>query len=1422
VLNNCFDSNENGTSAEKELNLNEKVNNDSRHQVDQSDSKCERSSECSTDAKSDLDPRIDDCSDEITTQLMHETNNVKVAPPTVDASSNDRISSEPTYTQPMPSFIETQKSVENGNTKHNVVIDDVAITNASLPITTDVVIPSPSTNCRIVSVDEAEDSNSKKSPSDEIRNDVKCTNAVRSDQEQETRKSSRRIQREKSQKIGEVGYSFTKLFPGFGLFNGMVVAILFESEYVNDNNRRVVYTDGDSEDLSLSDLKILARLYPKRLTEELAKAQVLEVKSQNKKDSKVINQKSRPSHESIAISEQATATEAWDKLDEVGEFEKANELLPPVDMAAESTLKLYMDERRKKTGSDLSSDEEEWLSEVAVGFLKPSKSSRSQKKDTKNNELPIANIEKDKVDNTPLEAKATMGKEKVLKSSDLLRLRSLANVSKGERHGCRVVKVKLADDKIVVVGEVILEHKGGWVEVIDGKVVRKGRVGDYRVVPSDYTVGECIVIDNDKSTLSSESTQQTHLSSPRMSVAPSSSVYIEPKIALESLFYWKCHRCFCTTFFLRTTCGKCNTHRSSKESIPSALLNIAEVACDNASTLDEAYHLIPAIHRSAIPQHVLVQCIDKIQSHSQEKVSSNRNSHTPLLAGSYFYWNCGYCTYKNSYKIHKCKCCGHKRNNLAEFSVLFDIVRKAAKTAVNVDEAMAKIPSLHAPAIPRGVMNSLVTCIASTSKDNRRCLRMKLPGSDFCTIHDDPNEVAQNDIKRNSVDDENASPRKKRRLLFKSVASLKSDVSNFLKSVSPYHMNDLKWNVQCVEDVFLSERNTPFALGLKLRRYFPGYGFHDGRIHNIEIKTVNETGQERPVLVYRVVYNDGDREDLLHHEVNSLRQMYDQTNIAPWVSPKEQIFMGSRYETLLGHIEIKNIDVCITNKTDNGQVTAKFRKVKDAGWTDISLELTKLQVTIVRKYTNEEALVRPSPAVDWSFKSEFNALKSSTQIEECLGEKIIMSEPAMFISRQPIPYKTATDDNLVIPQCSNQCSNDDIVSSEHQNDDEYLNCVRPDVEQHGWDPAGGLDYVAWDPYDDITCEKCKKGDNERLIMICDECHSGYHTYCLRPVVSTIPADEWLCPECSSAESGRAGFESLVKQLGNDFSKVSSFLSLPFNNRTEFEAFNKEALDFFTSPIPRHQRFAAFGLGKKKRTIATIGGVNITRKQCKYMFVLPEPHLQPKVTCHSFATMVASMKYCGVSNYSEDLVYADGVTEDMNDVSLDTVEKLSKDNSSMFNLFKENLKRGIYPPIEIVYDEEKGFTVKALCNMPRHTILTEYVGEVTTIEKCHESRSDSLMILLDTKDPKTSLIIDPTRTSNIARFFGGVNNKNLMSKRKVNVRTRRFGMDGKSRVALFTARAIEAGESLNYDYNAGIGTSVGEILRTGFYDTSKFF
>ena len=206
------------------------------------------------------------------------------------------------------------------------------------------------------------------------------------------------------------------------------------------------------------------------------------------------------------------------------------------------------------------------------------------------------------------------------------------------------------------------------------------------------------------------------------------------------------------------------------------------------------------------------------------------------------------------------------------------------------------------------------------------------------------------------------------------------------------------------------------------------------------------------------------------------------------------------------------------------------------------------------------------------------------------------------------------------------------------------------------------------------------------------------------------------------------------------------------------------------------------------------------------------------------SMVASMKYCGMESNLDDLSYKH-ISEEMNDPSIevDEITPMSRRNLEIFQAFKHNIKQGIHPPLQIIYDENFGFSCKSLANIPRQTIIAEYLGEVVTWEMSGQSNSDSLMVLLDSGDPETSLIVDPTNAGNTARFLSGVNNRSSMSKRKQNVRTRRFFMDGRLHVCLFTSRDIKAGETLNYDYNAGNeGKDVSQWAKSGFYDTSAFF
>uniref|UniRef100_A0A4W6FTF5 Bromodomain adjacent to zinc finger domain 2B n=1 Tax=Lates calcarifer TaxID=8187 RepID=A0A4W6FTF5_LATCA len=55
----------------------------------------------------------------------------------------------------------------------------------------------------------------------------------------------------------------------------------------------------------------------------------------------------------------------------------------------------------------------------------------------------------------------------------------------------------------------------------------------------------------------------------------------------------------------------------------------------------------------------------------------------------------------------------------------------------------------------------------------------------------------------------------------------------------------------------------------------------------------------------------------------------------------------------------------------------------------------------------------------------------------------------------------------------------------------------------------------------VHCLLCQKGDNEELLLLCDGCDKGCHTYCHKPKITTVPDGDWFCPTCVAKESGQS-------------------------------------------------------------------------------------------------------------------------------------------------------------------------------------------------------------------------------------------------------------------------------------------------------------
>ncbi|KAG6850616.1 hypothetical protein H0H93_010808 [Arthromyces matolae] len=56
------------------------------------------------------------------------------------------------------------------------------------------------------------------------------------------------------------------------------------------------------------------------------------------------------------------------------------------------------------------------------------------------------------------------------------------------------------------------------------------------------------------------------------------------------------------------------------------------------------------------------------------------------------------------------------------------------------------------------------------------------------------------------------------------------------------------------------------------------------------------------------------------------------------------------------------------------------------------------------------------------------------------------------------------------------------------------------------------------------CEICHKKNRGVEMLLCDGCDCGFHTFCLRPPLTSIPKDHWFCYTCLSGTGGDFGFE----------------------------------------------------------------------------------------------------------------------------------------------------------------------------------------------------------------------------------------------------------------------------------------------------------
>jgi [histone H3]-lysine27 N-methyltransferase len=314
-------------------------------------------------------------------------------------------------------------------------------------------------------------------------------------------------------------------------------------------------------------------------------------------------------------------------------------------------------------------------------------------------------------------------------------------------------------------------------------------------------------------------------------------------------------------------------------------------------------------------------------------------------------------------------------------------------------------------------------------------------------------------------------------------------------------------------------------------------------------------------------------------------------------------------------------------------------------------------------------------------------------------------------------------------------------------------------------------------YGDLKCTCCGHSENDEKMVICDGCDKGFHLYCLRPQLPAVPtALNWYCSDCEISHSASS------KNVETEFQKQLDYFMKNSQDLIDFlkmKSFEENPLDY-------------------KERCSLVGGKKTEKRRVN--FRAQRADRDPDRRMLQLSSLAAALKVKHIE-YVTKLQYTLRPNERHNSVRKESMQTMSRQNIQIVEAREKMRERGYCVPVMIEYDQNQGFVAIADAKIPDRTLICEYVGEVGLLKNFLHDDCDSIMDLIRTKFPETSLIITPKHKSNMARFLSGINNTSEISKRAQNVRSCRWNINGRAHVLLFACRDIQKGERLTYDYNA---------------------
>ena len=93
----------------------------------------------------------------------------------------------------------------------------------------------------------------------------------------------------------------------------------------------------------------------------------------------------------------------------------------------------------------------------------------------------------------------------------------------------------------------------------------------------------------------------------------------------------------------------------------------------------------------------------------------------------------------------------------------------------------------------------------------------------------------------------------------------------------------------------------------------------------------------------------------------------------------------------------------------------------------------------------------------------------------------------------------------------------------------------------------------------MVCEVCRSGEDDANMIICDKCNKGFHLYCLKPILPSVPSGDWFCEKCVSRNKD---FYNKRKSYYKDYqTEIESFFHFSKPRTIKYSLRNKSILSF---------------------------------------------------------------------------------------------------------------------------------------------------------------------------------------------------------------------------------------------------------------------